>query len=107
MVSAKAASPVIQRMPTASGEDRVYHVVLDTLGNGAATSRQAAFADRFLTRMLTQNIRIEEDLIGQLFNSSETRLARTLLLLEKGRLWPTKMSWYRRYASLWMRSIDE
>ena len=42
-----------------------------------------AFADRFLTHMLTRNIRIEEDLVGQLFNSTEKRLARTLLLLAR------------------------
>ena len=42
-----------------------------------------AFADRFLSHMLTRNIRIEEDLIDQLFNSSEKRLARTLLLLAR------------------------
>jgi CRP/FNR family cyclic AMP-dependent transcriptional regulator len=42
-----------------------------------------AFADVFLTHMLTRNIRIEEDLIDQLFNSSEKRLARTLLLLAR------------------------
>ena len=42
-----------------------------------------AFAERFLTHMLTRNIRIEEDLIDQLFNSSEKRLARTLLLLAR------------------------
>jgi CRP-like cAMP-binding protein len=41
------------------------------------------FADQFLTHMLTRNIRIEEDLIDQLFNSSEKRLARTLLLLAR------------------------
>jgi CRP-like cAMP-binding protein len=41
------------------------------------------FADRFLTHMLTRNIRIEEDLIDQLFNSTEKRLARTLLLLAR------------------------
>jgi CRP-like cAMP-binding protein len=40
-----------------------------------------AFSDRFLTYMLARNIRIEEDLVDQLFNSSEKRLARTLLLL--------------------------
>ena len=40
-----------------------------------------AFADRFLTHMLTRNIRIEEDLVDQLFNSTEKRLARMLLLL--------------------------
>ncbi len=44
---------------------------------------QPTFADRFLTHMLTRNIRIEEDLIDQLFNSSEKRLARTLLLLAR------------------------
>jgi CRP/FNR family transcriptional regulator, cyclic AMP receptor protein len=44
---------------------------------------QPVFADRFLTHMLTRNIRIEEDLIDQLFNSSEKRLARTLLLLAR------------------------
>jgi CRP/FNR family transcriptional regulator, cyclic AMP receptor protein len=37
-------------------------------------------AERFLTHMLTRNIRIEEDLVDQLFNSTEKRLARTLLL---------------------------
>jgi CRP-like cAMP-binding protein len=42
-----------------------------------------AFADRFLTHMQTRNIRIEEDLIDQLFNSTEKRLARTLLLLAR------------------------
>ena len=42
-----------------------------------------AFADRFLIHMLTRNIRIEEDLVDQLFNSTEKRLARTLLLLAR------------------------
>jgi CRP-like cAMP-binding protein len=40
-----------------------------------------ALADRFISHMLSRNIRIEEDLVDQLFNSSEKRLARTLLLL--------------------------
>ena len=40
-------------------------------------------SDRFIAYMLTRNIRIEEDLIDQLFNSSEKRLARTLLLLAR------------------------
>jgi CRP/FNR family cyclic AMP-dependent transcriptional regulator len=44
---------------------------------------EPAFADRFLTHMLTRNIRIEEDLIDQIFNPSEKRLARTLLLLPR------------------------
>ena len=42
-----------------------------------------AFSDRFVAYMLARNIRIEEDLIDQLFNSSEKRLARTLLLLAR------------------------
>jgi CRP/FNR family cyclic AMP-dependent transcriptional regulator len=41
------------------------------------------FSDRFISHMLTRNIRIEEDLVDQLFNSSEKRLARTLLLLAR------------------------
>ena len=40
-------------------------------------------SDRFIAHMLARNIRIEEDLIDQLFNSSEKRLARTLLLLAR------------------------
>ena len=42
-----------------------------------------AFSDRFISFMLARNIRIEEDLVDQLFNSSEKRLARTLLLLAR------------------------
>ena len=44
---------------------------------------QHDLSDRFITFMLKRNIRIEEDLIDQLFNSSEKRLARTLLLLAR------------------------
>jgi CRP/FNR family cyclic AMP-dependent transcriptional regulator len=40
-------------------------------------------SDRFIAYMLARNIRVEEDLIDQLFNSSEKRLARTLLLLAR------------------------
>jgi len=45
--------------------------------------KQRTLSDRFLAHMLARNIRIEEDLIDQLFNSSEKRLARTLLLLAR------------------------
>jgi CRP/FNR family cyclic AMP-dependent transcriptional regulator len=44
---------------------------------------QHALSDRFISYMLARNIRIEEDLVDQLFNSSEKRLARTLLLLAR------------------------
>ena len=41
------------------------------------------FSDRFIAYMVTKSVRTEEDLIDQLFNSSEKRLARTLLLLAR------------------------
>ena len=45
--------------------------------------KQHSMSDRFISHILTRNIRIEEDLIDQLFNSSEKRLARALLLLAR------------------------
>jgi CRP/FNR family transcriptional regulator, cyclic AMP receptor protein len=47
----------------------------------AALHDEPAFSELFMTYLLTRNNRIEEDLIDQLFNSSERRLARMLLLL--------------------------
>jgi CRP-like cAMP-binding protein len=47
----------------------------------AALHDEPAFSELFMTYLLTRNSRIEEDLIDQLFNSSERRLARMLLLL--------------------------
>jgi len=44
---------------------------------------QSALSDRFIAHMLARNIRIEEDLVDHLFDSSEKRLARTLLLLAR------------------------
>jgi CRP-like cAMP-binding protein len=44
---------------------------------------EPAFSTRFIEFMLSRNIRIEEDLVDHLFNSSEKRLARTLLLLAR------------------------
>jgi len=43
--------------------------------------REHAFSDLFVAYLLTRNLRYEEDLVDQLFNSSEKRLARVLLLL--------------------------
>jgi CRP/FNR family transcriptional regulator, cyclic AMP receptor protein len=45
--------------------------------------RERAFSDMFVAYLLTRNIRYEEDLVDQLFNSSEKRLARVLLLLAR------------------------
>ena len=46
-----------------------------------AVHRQHAFSDMFVAHLLARNIRYEEDLVDQLFNSSEKRLARVLLML--------------------------
>jgi CRP/FNR family cyclic AMP-dependent transcriptional regulator len=45
--------------------------------------KEPALSDRFISHMLARNIQVEESLIDQLFNSSEKRLARTLLLLAR------------------------
>jgi len=47
----------------------------------SALHREHAFSDMFVAYLLARNIRYEEDLVDQLFNSSEKRLARVLLLL--------------------------
>jgi CRP/FNR family transcriptional regulator, cyclic AMP receptor protein len=44
---------------------------------------EPAWSERFMAYLLSRNIRIEEDLVDQLFNSSEKRLARILLLLTR------------------------
>ena len=44
---------------------------------------QSGLSDRFIAHMVARNVRIEQDLIDQLFNSSEKRLARALLLLAR------------------------
>lgn len=71
------------RMATASAMTPCTIVVVGKRDMVRQLHAKPAFADRFLTHMLTRNIRIEEDLIDQLFNSSEKRLARTLLLLAR------------------------
>ena len=48
-----------------------------------ALHREHTFSDLFVAYLLTRNIRYEEDLVDQLFNSSEKRLARLLLLLAR------------------------
>jgi CRP/FNR family transcriptional regulator, cyclic AMP receptor protein len=48
-----------------------------------ALHTELSLSDRFITYMLARNIRVEADLIDQLFNSTEKRLARTLLLLAR------------------------
>src|SRR6202167_2390275 len=70
IATATAASPVTLLVIGLKEMIRVLHA-------------EHTLSDRFITYMLERNIRIEEDLIDQLFNSSEKRLARTLLLLAR------------------------
>jgi CRP/FNR family transcriptional regulator, cyclic AMP receptor protein len=72
-----------QRMATATAVAPCTILTVEKQEMVRRLHAQPAFADRFLTHMLARNIRIEEDLIDHLFNSSEKRLARTLLLLAR------------------------
>jgi CRP/FNR family transcriptional regulator, cyclic AMP receptor protein len=71
------------RMATATAMERCTVLAIDKPEMVRQLRVQPDFAEQFLTHMLTRNIRIEEDLIDQLFNSTEKRLARTLLLLAR------------------------
>ncbi|MSO46062.1 MAG: Crp/Fnr family transcriptional regulator [Acidobacteria bacterium] len=72
-----------RRMATASTLSASAVLVVEKPQMVEMLHTQASLADRFLSHMLARNIRIEEDLIDQLFNSSEKRLARALLLLAR------------------------
>src|SRR4029077_10285879 len=71
------------RMGTATAITATSLLVIEKQEMIRVLHEERTFSDRFTTYMLTRNIRIEEDLIDQLFNSSEKRLARTLLLLAR------------------------
>jgi CRP-like cAMP-binding protein len=73
----------LQRMATATAMAPCAVLVVDKPEIVRLLHTQQAFADRFLSHMLTRSLRIEEDLLDQLFNSTEKRLARTLLLLAR------------------------
>ena len=76
-----AGQPV--RMATATAIAETTVLVVEKRRMLQLLHDQSGFSDRFITHMLARNIRIEEDLVDQLFNSSEKRLARTLLLLAR------------------------
>src|SRR5437868_15361836 len=76
-----AGQPV--RMGTATATTDSVILLVDKQRMVRLLHKQRAMSDRFLSHMLARNIKIEEDLIDQLFNSSEKRLARTLLLLAR------------------------
>jgi len=70
-----------RRMATAATMSDCTIVRLDKSEVIRLLNREPAFSEMFLHYLLTRNIRIEEDLVDHLFNSSEKRLARVLLLL--------------------------
>jgi CRP/FNR family cyclic AMP-dependent transcriptional regulator len=76
-----AGQPV--RMGTATAIGPTTVLVIDKTAMFKVLHEQHDLSDRFIGFMLARNIRIEEDLVDQLFNSSEKRLARTLLLLAR------------------------
>src|ERR1700674_4399925 len=71
------------RMGTATAITPTTLLVIEKKEMIRVLHTEHAFSDRFVAYMLSRNIRIEEDLVDQLFNSSEKRLARTLLLLAR------------------------
>ena len=78
---ALAGQPV--RIATATAVETSKILVVQKRAMVKLLHSQHAFSDRFISHMLARNIRIEEDLVDHLFNSSEKRLARTLLLLAR------------------------
>ena len=76
-----AAQP--RRIATASAMSASTVLVIEKPQMIEMLHKQPALAERFLAHMLARNIRVEEDLVDQLFNSSEKRLARVLLLLSR------------------------
>jgi len=72
-----------QRMATATALRSSAALIVEKPQMLQILHTQPSLADRFLSHMLARNIRIEEDLIDHLFNSSEKRLARALLLLAR------------------------
>jgi CRP/FNR family cyclic AMP-dependent transcriptional regulator len=71
------------RMGTATAITPVSALVIKKNEMIRVLHAEHSFSDLFVSYMLTRNIRVEEDLVDQLFNSSEKRLARTLLLLAR------------------------
>jgi CRP/FNR family cyclic AMP-dependent transcriptional regulator len=69
------------RMGSASAMTDCELTRVDKKAMMQALHREHAFSDMFVAYLLARNIRYEEDLVDQLFNSSEKRLARVLLLL--------------------------
>jgi CRP-like cAMP-binding protein len=73
----------IRRIGTATATTTSTVLVIDRAHMTQVLHEERELSDRFLAHMLSRNLRIEQDLIDQLFNSSEKRLARALLLLAR------------------------
>jgi CRP/FNR family transcriptional regulator, cyclic AMP receptor protein len=71
------------RMGTATAITMASMLLIDKGEMLRTLHEEHKLSDRFITYLLTRNIRVEEDLIDQLFNSIEKRLARALLLLAR------------------------
>ena len=71
----------VRRMGSAAAMTSCEVMRVDKKAMIQALHRERALSDMFVTYLLARNIRYEEDLVDQLFNSSEKRLARILLLL--------------------------
>ena len=71
----------VQRMGSAAAMTDCELLCVDKKAMMDALHREHAFSDMFVAYLLARNIRYEEDLVDQMFNSSEKRLARVLLLL--------------------------
>jgi CRP/FNR family cyclic AMP-dependent transcriptional regulator len=71
------------RLATATATAATTLLVVEKQRMTQLLHEQHALSDRFLTHLLNRNARVEADLVDQLFNSSEKRLARTLLLLAR------------------------
>jgi CRP/FNR family transcriptional regulator, cyclic AMP receptor protein len=71
----------VLRMGSAAAISDCQLLRVDKRAMMEALHREHAFSDMFVAYLLARNIRYEEDLVDQLFNSSEKRLARVLLLL--------------------------
>jgi CRP-like cAMP-binding protein len=69
------------RLATAAALEQSSIVRLPKANTVSVIHTEPAFAELFIAHLLARNSRVEEDLVDQLFNSSEKRLARTLLLL--------------------------
>jgi CRP/FNR family cyclic AMP-dependent transcriptional regulator len=69
------------RLATAMAMTQCVITRIDKLAMVRVLHDEPEFSERFMSYLLARNSRVEEDLIDQLFNSSEKRLARTLLLM--------------------------